>query len=271
MREIDFTVIDEIKTFIDQLKNREKDRYHSWNHCRRVFRRVAYNRNPDSSCLPKLTDCQCPVCGDDCQGMNCRLCDNNLALNLMTYLASWGMYRGSSFLREYDYTIHIGAVKILMDKKYLPLFNPNLCYTNSATYIDLTSDVFCEIWDYYEKYANLTRTGRGNNKHVSDTLITKILMGVYGCMPAYDRYFKSAMSAYGKTQSVNKNNIKSVLAELVNIAKDLEPQITPILNSATLDWDKCGLYTPMKIIDMAFWEIGKRIEVSKRKNSNFSN
>lgn len=259
-------IIDEIKKFIDELTNRKNGRYRSWDHCRRVFRRAAYNRNSNNHTLPKLPDCECATCGDDCAKTNCRLCNNNLALNLMAYLASWGMYRGSSFLPEYDYTIHIGAVKILMDKKYLPLFDPNLCITNTQQYIDLAAEVFCEIWDYYEIFANDIHTAMGTPKHVSDTLVTKILMGVYGCMPAYDRYFKSGIAAYGGTANVNKKNIKDVLGELAKIAKALAPQITPILSSAIISWDKCALYTPMKIIDMTFWEIGKAIENNNSKS-----
>ena len=82
-------VINEAEPFVNELKSRPNGGCCSWDHCRRAFRRAAYNRNPDSSCLPKLTDCEYTVCGDEYQGINCRLCDNNLALNLMTYLASW--------------------------------------------------------------------------------------------------------------------------------------------------------------------------------------
>ena len=142
-------VINEISPYVHILKSRQHDRYRSWDHCRRAFRRAAYMRNPQSTQLLELHNCKCNICGEDCQGMNCRLCDNNLALNLMNYLASWGMYRGSSFLREYDYTIHIDAVKILMDKKYLPLFDPELWYNDMQNYIDLVADAFCKIWDHY--------------------------------------------------------------------------------------------------------------------------
>lgn len=37
----------------------------------------------------------------------------SLALHLGFYLASWGMMRGSSFLREFDYTVHLPIVDIL--------------------------------------------------------------------------------------------------------------------------------------------------------------
>jgi hypothetical protein len=44
------------------------------------------------------------------------------SLHLAFYLASWGMYRGRSFLLKKDYLIHLDAVKKLRDTK-------NLCST----------------------------------------------------------------------------------------------------------------------------------------------
>jgi hypothetical protein len=41
-----------------------------------------------------------------------------LSLQLSFYLASWGMYRGSSFLLQKDYKVHIPAVKELLNEKY---------------------------------------------------------------------------------------------------------------------------------------------------------
>jgi hypothetical protein len=44
--------------------------------------------------------------------------DNELAsLHLAFYLASWGMYRGSSFLLDKDYLVHLKAMMSLRDKK----------------------------------------------------------------------------------------------------------------------------------------------------------
>src|SRR4051812_29076293 len=38
---------------------------------------------------------------------------DTLALNLGVYLASWGMYRGSSFLLEFDYKIHVDTARLV--------------------------------------------------------------------------------------------------------------------------------------------------------------
>ncbi len=40
-----------------------------------------------------------------------------LALHLGFYLASWGMYRGSSFLLQKDYKVHVPIVKIIINNE----------------------------------------------------------------------------------------------------------------------------------------------------------
>jgi len=44
---------------------------------------------------------------------------DHLALSLAFYLASWGMYRGSSFLLKHDYKIHRAVVDYLLDQSTL--------------------------------------------------------------------------------------------------------------------------------------------------------
>ena len=61
------------------------NRYESWKHCYEAFEDVSKD-------------------------------NDYLALHLGFYLASWGMYRGSTGLLQKDYKIHVGAVAII--KKY---------------------------------------------------------------------------------------------------------------------------------------------------------
>lgn len=88
-----------IQLIVDYFNETVKDkhgRYMSWRHCYKVFSK---NRN--------VFDEQTV---------------DYLALHLAFYLASWGMYRGSSFLLQKDYKVHIPVVKIIQEKKYNPLF-----------------------------------------------------------------------------------------------------------------------------------------------------
>ncbi len=87
-------------------------------------------------------------------------------------------------------------------------------------------------------------------KDVSDTLITKILMGTLGCVPAYDRYFIDGV----KDQHVTTGNynMKSLL-RLVDFYEENEPKLEKARKRLKL----YGLeYPQMKLLDMGFWQIG---------------
>src|SRR5215469_12782004 len=71
-------------------------RYRSWEHCYRFFRA----RTPAALIADK----------------------DAAALQLGFYLASWGMYRGSSFLLQHAYTVHLRAVDRLVALQLLPLW-----------------------------------------------------------------------------------------------------------------------------------------------------
>src|SRR5687768_10268886 len=72
-------------------------RYRSWEHCYRFFRQFA---------TPGVV-----------------IDRQTAALQLAFYLASWGMYRGSSFLLQYDYTVHLAVVDRLAQPCFAPLWD----------------------------------------------------------------------------------------------------------------------------------------------------
>ena len=156
-----------------------------------------------------------------------------LALHLGFYLASWGMYRGSSFLKALDYRIHYLAVKMMLEDQYRELFTIDLLadkdqYRELFT-IDLLADkdrywgllfredpsshekdgIYRRLYKYYGKaHAAWVAWKKENDKPdeddeiTTDTLITKILMGVYACIPAYDINFKKGISFFGGCQNL---------------------------------------------------------------------
>lgn len=81
-----------IRAYFEQNMSDPHGRYLSWEHCYKVF---LENRD-----------------ANDEQAIN------HLALHLAFYLASWGMYRGSSFLLQKDYKVHIPVVKIIQQKNF---------------------------------------------------------------------------------------------------------------------------------------------------------
>lgn len=106
----------------------------------------------------------------------------NSCLQLAYYLASWGMLRGSSFLLE----------------KSLKFYEPLIRYI---------AQVRKEIWDIdvcaYTENITLLIDCRNDIKKVlgvendpTDTLVTKIMLGVFSNTPAFDTYVKAAFSLY---------------------------------------------------------------------------
>lgn len=174
---------------------------------------------------------------------------NFLSLHLSFYLASWGMYRGSSFLLQKDYRIHIPVIKEVLNKKYDVLLGIECSQYKKENNLNLLFELAEFIAKYYEGIRREAKEEIIAND-VSETLVTKILMGVLGCCPAYDSYFRSGLSIEKVgTQRFNK---KSIL-ELVNFYEDNSEK----LEDARKNMEVEGLpYPQMKMLDMGFWKIG---------------
>lgn len=111
-----------------------------------------------------------------------------MALNLAFYLASWGMYRGSSFLLDKSYKIHIEPVKLIFSKDEL--------WKRSLSSIELTA-FGKELANVYGVGDKVRASNDGISGNMTDTLFTKILLGLTGNVIAYDRYCKTSLSAFG--------------------------------------------------------------------------
>lgn len=121
-----------------------------------------------------------------------------LSLHLGFYLASWGMYRGSSGLLQKDYTIHKGAVQILLDNKYKSIHftasNP-MRLENEKSSIELILQLKKELSEYYGEIEYTKGDNDPKTISPTDTLISKIMLGTLGCSPAYDRYYIKGLRA----------------------------------------------------------------------------
>ena len=221
MNTVDLILESSVK-FYDTLKKDENGRYRSWEHCYSNFINARDNKNAEL---------------------------DYLSLQLAFYLASWGMYRGSSFLLQKDYKIHIPVVKELLKEEYDPLAGIDCVELKREENQILLENINAFLDEYYSNIRDEVKNIKVRNQ-LSSTLITKILMGTLGCVPAYDRYFISGI----KKQKVSSGNynMKSIgqlvdfyeknIVELENIRKDMK------VNGMA--------YPQMKILDMAFWQIG---------------
>jgi len=114
------------------------------------------------------------------------------------YLASWGMFRGSSFLLQKSVKHFEPAIRYIatLDKSVWDIDANNYDEKNTQTIIKIYKDI---------KFSLI-------NKDNSDlTLITKILLGVFGFIPAFDNYFCNTFRAISDGQcGFRKVNVKSI-------------------------------------------------------------
>ena len=92
------------------------------------------------------------------------------------YLASWGMLRGSSFLLQKSLKHFQKLIEYYstLDKEIWQIDINNYNYETN-----------CKIIEIYNRTKEIIILE--NNTHL--TLVTKILLGVFGFIPAYDQYF----------------------------------------------------------------------------------
>ena len=209
--------------YYEFIKNDKHARFKSWEHCYSVF---AKNQNKTDDETVDL-----------------------LCLNLAFYLASWGMYRGSSFLLQQDYKIHKEAILEMQKEKYNVLRIENIESANTSDFVLNTAMLENELKNIYGKIKASVDPNKKNN--ITDTLTTKILLGVFGCIPAYDRYVKSSLKKYeiGTVNYFTPGQIQYFVSFYKNYKEIFDKARNKI---ATLGIE----YPPMKIIDLVLWRIG---------------
>ena len=156
-------------------------------------------------------------------------------LQLGFYLASWGMLRGSSGLL---WRSSAGLAPVLKQIASEP---------GSIWDLDAHSDAD-ELYD-------LSRRVRAGFKdagvRASDTLVTKTMLGVFGCVPALDHFFQTGFQCGGLT--------KPTLRRIGQFCLDNQAEIDAS-RVFTLDFvteqETKRRYSRAKVIDMVFFQQG---------------
>ena len=215
-------LISAAQTFYDDARANENGRSRSWEHCYRVFRDARTDPSPD--------------------------CDY-LSLHLAFYLASWGMYRGSSFLLQKDYKVLSPIVEEVLKPEYDCLFGLACADLRNSDVQTQLNKLYASIADDFHPIREEV-AGHEVVNPVSQVLITKILMGTLGCVPAYDRFFEEGAKYLGlEKKSYNKDS-------LLELAAFYEA------HNDRLEEARCGMrtedlvYPQMKLLDMGLWQVG---------------
>ena len=172
----------------------------------------------------------------------------DLPLHLAFYLASFGMYRGSSGLLQKSYKIHEEAVRIICNEKWDSL----RCSANNEFEENKIGDII-NLKECLSKYYKSIGYNRNGETQISptDTLISKILLGTLGCVPAYDNYFvKGLISRNIWAGRFNRDSLIKLNEFIISNNEDIETAKRHALEFTGV------FYPKMKIIDMYFWQSG---------------
>ena len=204
-----------IATFHDRAVASLHHRYLSWEHCYRFFR----SRTRDALLQDK----------------------DDAALQLGFYLASWGMYRGSSFLLQRSYTVHVAVVERLAADEFAPLWETEV--GSDASNTALVPTILAAVDAVKAAYAPFGAA--------TDTLATKVILGTLGCLPAVDRFFIDGFKKSGNRYwYLNAPFVKRVILFCSDCGSGLRAEQERIERASKIR------YPLMKLADMYFWEIG---------------
>ena len=216
-------LISAAQTFYDDARANENGRSRSWEHCYRVFRDARTDPSPDY---------------------------DYLSLHLAFYLASWGMYRGSCFLLQKDYKVLSPVVEEVLKPEYDCLFGVACTDLRNDDIRAQLKELYDYIADYYFRPIRNEVAGRKVASSVSPVLVTKILMGTLGCVPAYDRFFIDGIKKYKvTTQEYSLESVRK-LAKFYEAHNDRLEEARRGMRTEDL------VYPQMKLLDMGFWQIG---------------
>ena len=215
-------LIDAAQTFYDDARANENGRSRSWEHCYRVFRDARTDPSPDY---------------------------DYLSLHLAFYLASWGMYRGSSFLLQKDYKVLVPIVEKVLKPEYDCLFGLACTDVRNSDVWEQMKKLSDDIADHFDPIRDEV-AGRKVASSVSPVLITKILMGTLGCVPAYDRFFQDGAKYLGLEHNSYKEKSLRELADIYEAHNDRLEEARRGMRTEDL------VYPQMKLLDMGLWQVG---------------
>lgn len=196
------------------------DRVHSWNHCRKLFRQLPAT----GPCDPTLLD--------------------NATVHLAFYLASYGMYRGSTQLLQKTYTVLTPVVDALRQAPYARIGDASESVT--AAFAENRVEM---IWEHHQRLiADLKKAGIQQRE--MGILTTKILLGTWCSVPAFDTALKSAVKEAGiGSATLSQKNLRAVFAFVRQNAAFFQTQVNA--------FHEAGHRLPaVRVVDMLLWHLG---------------
>lgn len=162
-------------------------------------------------------------------------------LHLGFYLASWGMFRGSAELLQKSARHLVPVVEAVART------DPSFWKIDADVYTD------ANIKALHEEAGKIRDALPG----MTDILLTKIMLGVFGSVPAFDENFKAACKSEGIVQTFGIEALSKIGAFYKkNAAAINSHQVTTVDFISGVATKR--MYTRAKLIDMAFFIEGEK-------------
>lgn len=162
--------------------------------------------------------------------------DDNIQLSCLQlgfYLASWGMLRGSAELLQRSVRTFVPVIEAISSAP------DEMWDIDAHNYSDENIDLILS-------FARILRTVLHDG--ASDILVTKVMLGVFGCVPAFDTNFRKGF----EVTTFGRRSLQKIGRFYEENQVIVEERRVP-----TLDFDTEGptdrLYTRAKVIDMIFF------------------
>jgi hypothetical protein len=201
--------------------HRPTDRYTSFDYCFNYFQ-----SHCDEGRIPALAE-------ESGLQLSC--------LHLGFYLASLGMYRGSTALLQRSLRHLAPVVEVIADA-------PQGVWTADAD--DYSDRVCAELLELAGRLRGAFRE-RPTDTRPTDTLVTKTMLGVFGCVPASDQYVIKGSGL----RTFNRRSLQWLARFYEANREGIDRHRIP-----TLDFDTgrptSRLYSRAKVIDMIFFVEG---------------
>ena len=114
-------------------------------------------------------------------------------LQIAFYLASWGMLRGSSFLLNKSSRFYERLLRTIveLDSRVWEIDVDSYSNDNLSLLMDVKNTICACL---------------GEENRASDTLVTKIMLGIFGNVPAFDSFFQRGFDV----GAFNKKHLKRI-------------------------------------------------------------
>jgi hypothetical protein len=209
--------VDCTAAFNKYLSGRDRGaRYASFDYCFNYFQSFRERGGTEQLAMPENLESSC--------------------LHLGFYLASWGMFRGSSDLSENSLWGLVPVVQCIAAE-------PESVWTYDVSTYPGNMEAIRRLG---------ARIGGALPATATDTLVTKTLLGVFGCVPAVDRYFKTGFEC----TTFGPKLLDRLHTFYVKNSEELDSLRVPTLDFGT--GSETGFHYPIaKVLDMIFFQVGK--------------